>query len=130
MRLVLLLLLFFNSFTALWGGYRLIVQPDGGALGMPLRFLEATPFRDYLIPGLILFVCNGVFSLVIAFWVLFKWRYDAWLTIFQGGILCIWLTVQILLIRDFSPPLHVTYYVVGIGLIVGGYVLGKMNRSL
>ena len=60
-----LILLMFNGISAIYGGWSLIKDPSGGLLQMPLENLHNSPFKDYLIPGIILFVFNGLFSLAI-----------------------------------------------------------------
>ena len=50
------LLLVFNGVGALIGGWLLITQPDGSALKLSLDLLKHTPFHNFLIPGIILFV--------------------------------------------------------------------------
>ncbi|MBX2946201.1 MAG: hypothetical protein KF725_10230 [Cyclobacteriaceae bacterium] len=71
-RILIISLLLFNGISACFGGYRLISKPDGSGLDMPVSFLEHTPFSNYLIPGIVLFVANGLLSLVVAFFVITK----------------------------------------------------------
>jgi hypothetical protein len=59
-RNILLILLDFLGVGAVFGGALLIVSPSGKLLGMPLSMLDKSPFTDFLIPGLILFVVLGL----------------------------------------------------------------------
>ena len=71
---VLLILLAVN---ALVGGALLIADPSGGLLGMPVSLLAGSPFRDYLLPGLVLFGLLGVLPLAVVAGVWFRprWAY-------------------------------------------------------
>jgi hypothetical protein len=92
---------------------------------MPLDFLKHSPFPDFLIPGIILFIFNGVFSFIIAVLTILKVKKYPWLIILEGCILTTWLTIQIIFVKMFYPPLHVPYYLTGIFLIVTGSLLVK-----
>lgn len=62
---VFYILLFFMVFLAvsgLAGGISLTADPTGGLLKMPLSFLEGTPFKNYLLPGLFLLIVLGITS--------------------------------------------------------------------
>jgi hypothetical protein len=52
---------------ALAGGASFILAPDGHVIQMPLRNLKDTPFKDFLIPGILLFTLVGLFPLAVAF---------------------------------------------------------------
>lgn len=55
-----LVLEIFNGLSALAGGIGLILNTDGKALGMDTEMLASTPFETFLIPGIVLFVVNGI----------------------------------------------------------------------
>ena len=59
-RNLLVFLLGFLSLGALGGGGALTVSPGGQLLGMPRSMLTGSPFRDFLVPGLVLFFVLGV----------------------------------------------------------------------
>lgn len=59
-RNLLVFLLDFLSLGALGGGGALAASPGGQLLGMPLSLLAGSPFRDFLVPGLVLFFMLGV----------------------------------------------------------------------
>lgn len=44
------------GFPALGGGGLLIADPSGGEIGLPVAWLASSPFADYLVPGVLLFV--------------------------------------------------------------------------
>ena len=78
MRRVLILrslgiLEFLVAIGAIAGGATLAAAPGGEGLHMPLDLIKNTPFRSYLIPGLILcFVVGG--SNLIAGWLSLRLR--------------------------------------------------------
>jgi len=47
---------------AIPAGFLLVTQPDGKGLGMAIDFLQNSPFQDFFIPGLFLFIVNGLFN--------------------------------------------------------------------
>jgi hypothetical protein len=59
-RNVLLVLLGFLGLGAMGGGAMFIVSPNGKMFGMPLSMLETSPFNNFMIPGIILFLVIGI----------------------------------------------------------------------
>ena len=129
-RIIATILLLFNAISALFGGWSLMIDPSGETLDMPIRFLEHSPFETFLVPGIILFVTNGLFSLLFAVMALLKIMNYSWLVIFQGFILVGWLIIQIIMIRDFYGLLHVLYFSVGILLISTGWILARQDQAI
>ena len=129
-RIIAIILLLFNAISALLGGWGLMSDPSGETLEMPLRFLDHSPFEDFLVPGIILFITNGLFSLLFAVMALLKFMNYSWLVIFQGFILVGWLIIQIIMIREFYGPLHVLYLSVGLLLISTGWILARQDQAI
>ena len=129
-RIIATILLLFNAISALFGGWSLMTDPSGETLDMPIRFLEHSPFETFLVPGIILFVTNGLFSLLFAVMALLKFMNYSWLVIVQGFILVGWLTIQIIMIREFYGPLHVLYFSVGFLLIASGWILARQDQVI
>jgi hypothetical protein len=63
-RYILFILMAFLSLNGLGGGLVFIIEPDGSMMGMTTEWLARTPFSNFLIPGICLFLLNGVFPLV------------------------------------------------------------------
>lgn len=120
-------LLGFNGLGALYGGGLLILDPGGGKLGMPLSLLAPSPFSDYFWPGLILFVFNGLSSLLICLAVMMKVRQAPLLVLFQGLILCGWLLIQVAMLQLFNV-LHIIMGITGIMLIGCGWGMNKLKN--
>jgi hypothetical protein len=122
------ILLLFNGFGALYGGWSLMTQPDGSALGMSVNLLTHSPFHDFLIPGIVLFISNGLASIAAFIGFILKPRKLAWLVWAQGVILLVWLFVQIIMIETLHP-LQFILGAVGVVLIwFGRNIAGKSNR--
>lgn len=114
----------FNGLSGLLGGFMLIKDPSGENLHMQLEWLQGTPFSNFLIPGIILFLVNGVGNMT-GFWISIKKKVNAGLigAVF-GAIMMIWITTQVILIgyKDFLQPLYFST-----GLIQ--MILGLIYRS-
>ena len=122
LRAFSIFLLLFLSFGAFYGGLSLIIDPSGTKLGLPPETISLTPFENFLIPGIILFVVNGLLSLAIAVSVFLKVKRYEWFMICQGCLLAGWLTVEILM-GIFDPFMQYTCYGISILLIISGSLL-------
>jgi hypothetical protein len=120
-------LLLFNGIGAIYGGWNLIIHPDGSSLQMTPGYLQYSPFNNYLIPGIILFIANGLGSFVVIATLLFNYRKYPFLIILQGSILTGWIVIQMILVRSIFP-LHIVLGAVGLLLILSGVVLLQNNN--
>jgi len=128
LKIITIILLFFNAISGIFGGLGLILSPSGKLMQMPIAWLASTPFNNFLIPGLILFIFIGILSLLAGIFTILKNKYYEYWVILEGITLFIWLSVEIIMIRLFYPPLHVPYYLVAFCLINFGYILYKKKR--
>ncbi len=92
---ILLLLVAINAFGGGWYGI-------AGARDVPISWLEGTPFRDYFIPSLILFLIVGGSALTAAISVFRRLRSARNVAFISVVILTLWLTVQIMIIGYVS----------------------------
>lgn len=88
--------------TALWGGIELMGWPRGGAprFDMPLSVLDRTPFRDFFVPGLLLFFCVGLSNLIAGVRVLRRHRGAERLAFVSGGVLTVWIVTEMGMLRS------------------------------
>lgn len=109
----------FQGASGLAGGYGLTADPSGASLGIPLNWLEGSPFDDYAIPGIILFVVLGVLPLLVAYGL---WRRTMWGwygAALVGIALIIWIGVEILVIGyQPQPPLQLIYGTLGMTILI------------
>jgi len=77
----------FTGIGALGGGWVLWRDPSGAVMGLSVGMLLGSPFRDYRLPGLVLFLLVGVGHLMAATSGLAGWRYAGVL----GAAVGLWL---------------------------------------
>lgn len=101
--------------NGLIGGFMLFLKPDGSLLGMQADWLIRSPFKNYLIPGLLLSIFLGILPLFTSAALLMKknWRWInvfniylkmhwAWsFSLYTGIIAIFWITFQLLLTQYF-----------------------------
>jgi len=120
---LIIILLILLALGALPSGILLLMAPDGSLMHMPTTMLQHSPFHNYLIPGMIQAVFNGVYPLLVA-WSLWKrpaWKWPelinpckskhwSWAASWAAGVIVmIWITVQVLMVREIVF-LHVLYF--------------------
>jgi hypothetical protein len=112
--IVLLTLLIFQGLSGLAGGFGLVADPSGAAVGIPLHWLGGSPFPDYRIPGAILFAVLGLGPLAVAWAVLRRASWARTASVLVGAALLVWIAVEILVIGyQPTPPLQLVYGLVG-----------------
>jgi hypothetical protein len=115
MKTLLFILVSFIAVTATLSGLILISNPDGAAMNLSLSLLEGTPFKNFMVPGLLLTTLVGGVNLLAIFYNMQRHakRYN-WAM--AGGIMLIgWLIAQMILIHTLHW-LHFIY--LGIGLLI------------
>jgi len=108
----LLLLVFLESVSGLFGGAALLLDPAGNILQMSTSFLKNSPFINYVIPGFILFVFLGIYPAILFFGLLklpysqafnsinlYKNQHWSWtLTLYLGIVLILWIDIETMFI--------------------------------
>lgn len=103
--------------SAIYGGLVLMLEPADEPLGMPLDWLDDTPFQDYFVPGVTLFSVFGIGSFVVVFGVLTR-RAWAWVAAVGLGVAQIgWIVAEVFFLRMIHP-LHAVYG--GLGAVLVG----------
>jgi len=125
LRITAIVLLLIISIAALAAGYSFIVEPSGKGLGISPAYLKPTaPFKDYLIPGIVLFTVNGVISVFIAILTIIKAKHYSLFIIMQGCMYVGWIFIQLTMVKTFHP-FHAIVVLIGIFLIGIGSLLYK-----
>ncbi len=119
MRNLTISLLFLVSLAALYGGTMLMQSPTGEPLQMQVEWLKSSPFKDYFYPGLILFIFNGIISLVVIFLILTRHRLAHPMIFAQGAILIIWILMRLLLVQQ-SNFLLIIFGAIGVTFLFLG----------
>ena len=115
--LALLILAAVQAAGAIGGGIGLVRDPVKN-IGMSISLLEGTPFEDYLIPGLILLIVVGLFSLFVFAGLLLRSKPAWWLSLASGGGLVIWIVAEVALL-GYLPG-------AGIGMQIGFGLIGAV----
>ncbi len=108
---------------ALAGGIALATAPDGRNMGFSTDLLAGSPFRDFLVPGLILAGLFGVGSLVVAAAGLRHARIAPFLAFAIGVAQMIWIVVELAVIHELSF-LHPAMFVLGLVIAIAAVPWG------
>lgn len=128
-RATAIILLLITSISAIFGGGAMLIDPSGTNQGLPIETLINSPFEDFLIPGLILFVIFGLGGLTTTIIVMKKTKGYPFLTIFMGFALSIFISVEILMLKDVNF-LQIIFAIIGISLVILGIILRKKEYGL
>lgn len=125
--IVLIILQFFLALGAIFGGGMLVIDPSGDLLGLPLSFLEQSPFSSYFIPGIILFFVLGIVPVWIGIGLIRKknsivanklnvfsklhWSWS--FSLYSGFALIIWIFVQTYFLQAVQF-VHLFYFALGV----------------
>lgn len=122
MKTLLFLLVSFIAVTSTVSGLMMISSPDGGILSLPLSLLQGTPFRNYLLPGILLVGLVGSVNIVAVYTNISRniSRYN-W-SIAGGVMITGWIIVQMIVVQSMHW-LHFVYLGTGVLIILTGYQL-------
>ena len=125
---LLIIFVLLEGISGLYGGIALIIDPSGGQIGLPSNWLEGSPFKNYLIPGIILLTVLGVFPLITTMGLINGTRKALISSRLIGYALVIWIAVEILIIGyQPDPPLQLIYGIEGIIILLLGYSTSVTN---
>ncbi len=114
-RYVLYFLHLFLGINASIGGFLLMYKSDGSLLQINKEFLKNSPFSNFFIPGVLLFTCVGLLSVLTLCGLVFKFnskilntlniysdRHWAWaFSLYTGITTILWITIQLLITEYF-----------------------------
>lgn len=116
-------LLIVVALNALIAGYSFITDPSGSGLGLTTEYLKSSaPFRDFLVPGIVLFVANGIISIVVSMLIIFRLKGYEVFIIMQGCVLVGWIAIQLMMVTSFHP-LQAVIGFIGLILVLIGWEL-------
>ena len=125
--LILGMIQLFVGIGAIPAGFLMIIEPSGIRLGMSVEMLASSHFRNFLIPGIFLFVVNGVFNIIAGILAFLKFRYSGMLGLGLGIALAIWILIQVYSIGliHFLQPM---YFLIGLIEITISIILIKRHQ--
>jgi len=97
---VLGILQLFIGVGAVAGGLALILDSSGANVRMPLEMLNRSPFTDFLIPGIVLLIVNGLGSIAGGILSFKLFRYAAETALVLGAFLVAWILIQVYWIQS------------------------------
>lgn len=112
------------ALNAFAGGYYAL----SGAKGVPTEWLSGSPFHDYVVPGLFLFIVVGGAFLIAAIAVFARLRIARSATRLAVAIVLIWLVVQVAIIGYVSWMQPATG-IVAIAIALLGSILPKAKPA-
>jgi hypothetical protein len=112
-RYLLGALLTFGAINAFAGGYYGL----SGAKGVPLEWLEGSPFTDYFIPSLILLVVVGRAFSVAAIAVFMRSRLARVSAYAAGTVVLVWIGVQLAII-GYVSWMQPTTFLAGVFVLI------------
>lgn len=96
---------------AMAGGFAAISNPQG-PLGITVEVLKYSPFRNFLIPGILLFTIIGLGNLFSAFMLHHKSKYQGYISSVFSWALVIWIVVQCIMLNAVVF-LHILFFAIG-----------------
>lgn len=114
----LLAVIALNAFA---GGY----YGMAGAKSVPREWLAGSPFHDYFMPSLFLFVVVGGLSLVAAICVFTGTKHGRLLAMIAGTVMIAWIAIQVSII-GYVSWMQPAVFIIGVVVLLLG---SQMNRS-
>src|SRR6202035_5195079 len=117
----------FLGIGALFGGIQFILAPDGHLLGVHLSMLAGTPFRSFLVPGLLLFIFVGLGPMVAAA-ITARRRAIGPLAAFAVGLTLMgWITVEMVIFSGLTSLFWAFYLILGTVIAAVGAAWWRSN---
>lgn len=107
---------------ALPAGFVMIKDPSGTAIQMTTELLVNSPFPTFLIPGLFLFIVNGLGNVLGAILSFRKKKRTGELAFMLGVLMMLWIGFQVYWI-GYGSILQPIYFLVGMVETLIGYLL-------
>ncbi len=110
-------------------GLLFLSDPTGKKMGMSVSYLSTSPFTNFLIPGITLFIINGLMSGFAAIASIKKSKGFPYLIMLQGLLLSGWIIIQVLMVRNMNV-LHFVMLAIGLTLFTLGIILKNQRGTL
>jgi hypothetical protein len=114
----------FVGIGAVASGLGFILAPDGSNLGLTTEALSQSPFKSYLVPGILLLLVNGIGNLTAVVLSYRQHRLAGHAGIIFGGALIVWIIVQVIMI-GFASWLQPAFLIIGIIMFFFGLMIWR-----
>jgi hypothetical protein len=118
----------FVGLGAAVSGMLLILYPSGELLQAPLDMLKGSPFQNFLLPGIILFLVNGVGQFIAGVITFRRHRLAGYVGAVFGFALMIWIFVQVNMIGG-GHILQYSYFFFGVAETALSFEIQNNLRS-
>jgi len=116
------------SGRALVGGVALLMAPSGKIIGLSPAPLDGTPFMDFLVPGIILFVLFGLVPAVVCY-ALYIRHWWGWATSLGVAVAMLaWVLVEVTLGFD-RPTIYLNLATAGAILVLAVHPAVRHDRQ-
>lgn len=129
-RVALLVVDAFVALAAVGGGLALALGMEAGRL--PLSWLEGTPFRDYVGPGLILAIVVGGSAALATIAIVRDARQGGRVSVGAGAILVAWIVGEIVVLTgdgEIVSPTEAVFLATGLAMVALGVVVARSRRG-
>ncbi|MBK7105115.1 MAG: hypothetical protein IPH62_07515 [Ignavibacteriae bacterium] len=125
LRYLLSILFLFISLNAFGGGY----YGMSGAKGVPIEWLENSPFQNYFIPSLFLFIIVGGSSLLASIFVFRNLKFDITFSFLVATIILTWIITQVSII-GYVSWMQPTIFIIGLIIFFLSLILLKLRKNI
>ena len=109
------------------GGVALLMAPSGEIVGFSSTPLDRTPFGDFLVPGIILFVVFGFVPAVVCY-ALYTRRWWGWITSVGVAVaMLVWLLVEVIVGFE-RPTIYLNLATAGVILVLAVHPAVRHGR--
>jgi hypothetical protein len=115
--------------SAAVSGALLVLEPSGAFLKTTPEVLRGSPFHDFLAPGIILFVVNGVCQIVAGILTLRRHAAAGFVGSVFGLALMIWIFVQVNMIGG-GYILQYTYFALGVAETALAFLIQRFASQM
>ncbi len=122
-----ILLLLLSSAGAFYTSYHLFGYPDGSTLNLTTELLIHTPFTNFYIPAILLFIFVGLLSLLTVIFTIFQIQFHPKLIVACGLILTVWMLVYMVFASEIYR-LQYTVLAMGLGELLCGIALDRKDN--
>ncbi|MBK8944416.1 MAG: hypothetical protein IPM32_04005 [Ignavibacteriae bacterium] len=112
------------ALNAFGGGY----YGMSGADGIPIEWLENSPFQNYFIPSLFLFIIVGGSSLLASIFVFRNLNFDLTFSFLAASIILTWIITQVSII-GYVSWMQPTIFIIGLIVFFLSFILFKQRNN-